>query len=163
VLEDVSGAIRSVQTTTSVPLALTVNWAARVISTVSVSANRTADDRSGNVMRTDRAESSADLSFSFRPPHEILPLPSDVRTALRYANSLTSGCIQRVGDTTCVAIADSRRRQFNFTMDTDMPPNVSAGVSVSYIVTEDAQTNRKFAQWIVTASVTVAFTAGEIR
>ena len=111
----------------------------------------------------DRTETSADLAFTFRPPQQFLPLPSDVRTAFRYANSVTTGCILRVGDSSCVAIADSRRRQVNFTMDTDMPPNVSAGVSVSYIVTEDAHTNRKFAQWIVTASVTVAFTAGEIR
>jgi hypothetical protein len=151
------------QTTTSVPLALTVNWAPRVITTLGASTNRTVDDRSGNLSRTDRSELSADLTFVFRPPHEILPLPSDVRAALRWAKSVSSGCILRAGDTTCVAIADSRRRQVNFTMDTDMPPNVSAGVSVSYIVTEDAQVNRKFAQWVVTASVTVAFTAGEIR
>jgi hypothetical protein len=157
------GAIEGRQTSTSVPLALTVNWAARVITTVSVSDNRSEDDRNGNLTRTDRSETSADLTFVFRPPRELLPLPSDVRTALRYSRSLTTGCILRVGDSTCVAIADSRRRQVNFTMDTDMPPNVSAGVSVSYIVTEDAHTNRKFAQWIVTASVTVAFTAGEIR
>jgi hypothetical protein len=161
--EGVGGAIQGSQTTTGVPLAFTVNWAPRVITTLSVSENRTEDHRSGNLTRTDRSETSADLAFTFRPPHEILPLPSDVRTAFRYANSVSSGCILRAGDTTCVAIADSRRRQVNFTMDTDMPPNVSAGVSVSYIVTEDAHANRKFAQWVVTASVTVAFTAGEIR
>jgi hypothetical protein len=157
------GAIRGSQTMTSVPLAFTVNWAPRVITTLSASVNRSEDNRSGNLTRTDRSETSADLTFVFRPPREILPLPSDVRTAFRYANSVSSGCILRAGDTTCVSIADSRRRQVNFTMDTDMPPNVSAGVSVSYIVTEDAHANRKFAQWIVTASVTVAFTAGEIR
>ena len=162
-LEGGGDAIRSDQTTTSVPLALTMNWAARVITTLSVSENRSEDNRSGNLTRSDRAETSADLAFSFRPPRQFLPLPSDVRTAFRYANSVSTGCILRAGDSTCVAISDSRRRQVNFTMDTDMPPNVSAGVSVSYIVTEDAQTNRKFAQWIVTASVTVAFTAGEIR
>ena len=162
-LEEGGNAIQGGQTTTSVPLSFTVNWAPRVITTLGASENRTEDRRSGNLTRTDRSEMSADLTFTFRPPHEILPLPSDVRTAFRYATSVSNGCVLRAGDTTCVAITDSRRRQINFTMDTDMPPNVSAGVSVSYIVTEDAHLNRKFAQWVVAASVTVAFTAGEIR
>jgi hypothetical protein len=86
-----------------------------------------------------------------------------VRTALRYSNSTSRACIERVGAGDCIAISDSRRRQVNFTMDTDLPPNVSAGVGVSYILTEDAHANRKFSQFVVTASVTVAFSAGAIR
>jgi hypothetical protein len=48
-------------------------------------------------------------------------------------------------------------------MDTDLPPNVSAGFGISYIVTEDAHANRKFSQLVVTASVSINFSAGEIR
>jgi len=62
-----------------------------------------------------------------------------------------------------VPISDASRRQFNFTMDTDMPPNVSAGISVGYILTEDAHINRKFAQLVLTAAVTVNFQAGTPR
>jgi hypothetical protein len=51
----------------------------------------------------------------------------------------------------------------NLTMDTELPPQMSAGLGVSYIVTEDAHANRKFSQLTVTASVTVNFSAGTIR
>ena len=151
------------QTTTSWPASVTVNWAPRIITSVSLSTTHLDDDRSANVTRSDRAESSADVSFAFRPPQELLPLRADVRTSLRYANSVTQACIVRAGTAECIAISDSRRRQVNLTMDTDLPPNVSAGLSVSYIRTEDLHSNRRFAQFVVTASVTIAFTAGEIR
>jgi len=151
------------QTTTSWPVSAAITWAARITTNLSVSESRVEADRSGNRTESDRSETSADLSFAFRPPQELIPLRSDVRTSLRYANSVTQVCIVRAGTAECVAISDSRRRQVNLTLDTDMPPNMSAGLSVSYIRTEDAHMNRRFAQFIVTASVTIAFTAGEIR
>ena len=155
--------IRSRQLTRAWPVSFTVSWAPRVITNASVSESRSEDSRSGNLFRTDRLESAADISFTFRPPQQLIPLRSDVRTALRYSNSTSRACIERVGAGDCIAISDSRRRQVNFTMDTDLPPNVSAGVGVSYILTEDAHANRKFSQFVVTASVTVAFSAGAIR
>jgi hypothetical protein len=155
--------VRSRQLSRTWPISLTVSWAPRIITNASVSESRSEDSRSGNVFRTDRLESAADISFTFRPPQQLVPLRSDVRTALRYSNSASRACIERVGTGGCTAISDSRRRQVNFTMDTDMPPNVSAGVGVSYILTEDAHSNRKFSQFVVTASVTVAFSAGAIR
>jgi len=155
--------IRSRQLSRTWPISLTVSWAPRIITNASVSESRSEDSRSGNVFRTDRLESAADISFTFRPPQQLVPLRSDVRTALRYSNSASRACIERVGTGGCTAISDSRRRQANFTMDTDMPPNVSAGVGISYILTEDAHSNRKFSQFVVTASVTVAFSAGAIR
>jgi len=159
----VGGEVSTSQNTRSWPLSLTLNWAPRVITTFSYSYNHTESDQSGNVLRADRNDVGADLSFAFRVPPELIPLRSDVRTALRYSNSLSVGCIERAGDSTCVSISDSRRRQMNLTMDTDMPPNVSAGLGISYIVTEDAYANRKFSQFVFTASVTVNFSAGGSR
>jgi hypothetical protein len=86
-----------------------------------------------------------------------------VRTALRYALSTDDGCLTLAGGEACVPISSASRRQFNFSMDTDMPPNISAGISVGYILTEDAHLNRKFAQLVVTAAVTVNFQAGTPR
>ncbi|MEK7667093.1 MAG: cell surface protein SprA [Gemmatimonadota bacterium] len=154
---------QSRQTTRAWPISVTVNWAPRITTNAGISGSRSEDRRSGNVVRTDQREFTADVSFTFRPPQQIFPLPSDVRTALRYANSANQACIERAGVVECIPVSDSRRRRVNFTMDTDLPPNVSAGVSLSYILTQDAHTNRKFSQFVVAASVTVAFSAGEIR
>jgi hypothetical protein len=158
-----AGDVTTSQSTRSWPLSLTLNWAPRVITTFSYSGMRSASDQSGNVVQADRNDVGADLSFAFRVPPELIPLRSDVRTSLRYSNSISTGCIARAGDSTCVPISDSRRRQMNLTMDTDMPPNVSAGLGISYIVTADAHANRKFSQFVFTASVTVNFSAGGSR
>jgi len=159
----VTTGITTSQTTISWPVTLSVNWAPRVTTTFSYSPGSAASALSGNETRFDRSDASADVSFVFRTPQQYIPLPSVIRTALRYANSVSTGCVLRVGDSTCVPVSDSRRRQMNLTMDTDLPPNVSAGLGVSYIVTEDRHANRKFAQFVVTASVTINFSAGEIR
>lgn len=158
-----ASAVVTTQTTRAAPLTLTVSWAPRMITTVSYTSSRSENAQSGNVSRNNGTETGASLSFSFRAPQELLPLRSDIRTALRYSSSQSLGCITSVGDSTCVPIADSRRRQVNLTMDTDMPPNVSAGIGISYILTEDARANRKFSQLVITASVSVNFSAGEVR
>ena len=93
----------------------------------------------------------------------MLPLKSDIRTSLRFASTDTKGCITLAGSNTCTSIVASQRQQYNFQMDTDMPPNVSAGVAVGYILTNDAYLNRKFAQFVLTFSVSVNFQAGQIR
>jgi hypothetical protein len=155
--------IRGTQETRSVPLSVSVLWAARITTSVSLGTSSSQSENAGNLTRNDRKDASADLSFIFRPPKELLPLPSDVRTALRYASNQTTGCILLVGSPSCVPIASSSRRQFNLSMDTNMPPNVSAGLSVGYILTEDAHINRKFSQLVITAAVTVNFRAGEAR
>jgi hypothetical protein len=155
--------IVATQRTRSAPLSLTVSWAPRVVSTLSYTGSRSANVQAGNVNRTNSSETGASVSFSFRPPQQVLPLHGDIRTALRYSNSHSLGCITSVGDSTCVSISNARRSQYSLTMDTDMPPNVSAGLGISYIVTEDARANRKFSQFVLTASVSMNFSAGEIR
>jgi hypothetical protein len=156
-------AIVTSQITTSWPLSLSVTWAPRVTTTLSYTPSTGVTALSGNQSRFDRSDASADVSFAFRPPQEFIPLRSAVRTSLRYANSASLGCVTRAGDSTCVPVSDSRRRQMSLTMDTDLPPNVSAGLALSYIVTEDAHANRKFSQFVFTASVSINFSAGEVR
>lgn len=156
---EVSGLLES----RSYPLSLAITWAEHVTTSVTWNSSSILNESAGNATHTDRQDASAALLFSFRMPKDLLPLPSDIRTALRYAQSTDDGCLTLAGGADCVTISSASRRQFNFSMDTDMPPNVSADISVGYILTEDAHIDRKYAQLVVTASVTVHFQAGTPR
>jgi hypothetical protein len=158
-----AGGIRGVQESHSYPLSLAITWVERVTTSLTWNSSSILNQSAGNVAHTDRQDVAAALMFSFRPPRDILPLPSDVRTALRYARSSDDGCLTLAGGGACVPTSGASRRQFNFSMDTDMPPNISAGIAVGYILTEDALLNRKVAQLVVTAAVTVNFQAGTPR
>ena len=48
-------------------------------------------------------------------------------------------------------------------MDTDLPPNMSAGLQMAYILNEERQTNRKVAQLVITAFVQLSTSVGQIR
>ena len=157
------GALRTSQETRSWPVSLSLTWAGHVSTSLSYSVSRSLANQAGSQTQNDRTESSATVAFAFRPPYELLPLKSDIRTSLAYSSSNTKGCINLVDAASCVSILDAGRQQFNLTMDTDMPPNVSAGVSVGYIINDDAYLARKTAQLVLTASVTVNFQAGQPR
>ncbi|MBI1723365.1 MAG: cell surface protein SprA [Gemmatimonadetes bacterium] len=161
--EATAGGVRTSQESRARPLTLGISWAARIVTNFSTTADRTRSERSNNLTLNSRRQTGADLTFSFRTPQELLPLPSDIRATVRFQTNTSRVCIQRAGATDCVPVSDSRRREYNLNMDTDMPPNVSAGLSVSYVLNEDAHANRKFSQFVVTANVTVSFSAGEIR
>jgi hypothetical protein len=160
---EATGGVSSGQEARSWPLSLAVTWAPRMSSSLSYSPSRSSSRSAGSVTQTDNNSLSASLSFSFRPPQEVVPLKSDIRTSLRYASSDNRGCIVLVGSTDCTSIFDSGRQSYNLSMDTDMPPNVSAGIAVGYTLTSDAVLNRKFSQFSLTVSVTVNLQAGQPR
>jgi len=151
------------QETRSQPYSVSVTWAPRLTTAVTRSSDHTHGEQSGNTTLGDRTTTALDASFTFRPPQDILPLKSDVRTVLRWSYSANAICIQRSGETNCIPIADSRRTEYNLTMDTEMPPNVNAGLTAAYVITDERQLDRKFAQLTLTASVRVYFNAGELR
>jgi len=160
---DTVGGTSTRQETRSVPVSLSFTWASHVNMALGYSVSRSLANQAGSLTQNDDIESSASLNFSFRPPYEVLPLKSDIRTSLRYSSSDTKGCITLAGSSDCISILDSQRQQYNFQMDTDMPPNVSAGFSLGYILTTDSYIDRKFAQFVLTFSVTVNFRAGNAR
>jgi hypothetical protein len=160
---DTVGGVSSKQETRSYPASLSLTWAGRVTMGLGYNSSRSLAHQAGSVTENDNTDASASLNFSFRVPPEVLPLKSDIRTSLRFASTDTKGCITLAGSNTCTSIVASQRQQYNFQMDTDMPPNVSAGVAVGYILTNDAYLNRKFAQFVLTFSVSVNFQAGQIR
>jgi hypothetical protein len=160
---ETAGGLRTSQENRSLPVSLAISWAARIVTNVSASAEKVRSDRSDNLTLTNRRQTGADVSFSFRVPQQLAPLRSDIRTSLRFNNTVSTVCIQRAGTNDCLAVSDSRRREYNLNMGTEMPPNVSAGLSVGYVLTDDRHANRKFSQLVVTANVTMSFSAGEIR
>jgi hypothetical protein len=161
--DETAGGLRTSQENRSLPVSLAISWAARIVTNVTASVDKVRNDRSDNLTLTNRRQTGADVSFSFRMPQQLVPLRSDIRTSLRFNNTASTVCIQRAGTNDCIVVSDSRRREYNLNMGTDMPPNVSAGLSVGYVLTDDRHTNRKFSQLVVTANVTMSFSAGEIR
>ncbi len=156
-------AVRTTQLTRSTPVTHSVTWAPRITTNLGWSVERAQAERPGAITENVREQASADVSFAFRVPPEIAPLRSDVRTTLRWASSTSETCIRRALEEPCTPISESRRREYNLALDTDMPPNVTAGLSAGYVLTDDRHVNRKFSQFTLTASVRINFTAGEAR
>ncbi len=161
--EPTSTGLFAAQTTRSLPFSLSVSWGPRVTTAVTRTDDQSLAEQTGNETRGDRSSTSATLTFSFRMPQEYLPIKSDIRTSLRYQASISSLCAQVAGGASCTPIADSRQNEYNLNMDTDMPPNVVAGLAVGYVLTDDRQFNRKFSQLTITVSVRLLFAAGQIR
>jgi hypothetical protein len=158
-----TGEVRTTQETRAWPVSLTVTWAPRITTNLSLTRSRGTSLQAGNTTFTSHQDVAANVAFAFRPPKEYLPLPSDVRTMLRYTSSSDQACMELATGGACVGISQSSRHQFNLSMDTELPPTVSAGLSLGYILTEDAHIDRKFSQVVITASVTVNFQAGSPR
>jgi hypothetical protein len=58
---------------------------------------------------------------------------------------------------------DSRQREAQLTLDSNMSPNLSAGFQMAYIVNEERQANRKSAQLLITAFVSLNARVGHLR
>jgi hypothetical protein len=155
--------LRITQTTHATPVSLTVVSVKGITASVSLNNEHAEADRSGATTLSDRRSTAADVAFAFRPPQEVIPLRSDIRTALRFLSAVVTSCAKSQSILACTPIADSRRTEYNLTMDTDMPPSVSAGLAVGYVLNDDRYINRKFSQFTLTVSVRVSFAAGELR
>lgn len=161
--EGEAAGLRFTQQTRARPVSLNVVWVKGIVTTLSRSGERSLTNNVGNLTRGDRTSTAADISASFKPPQDFLPIKNNIRASLRFLHAINALCVERVGAPDCLPIADSRRTEYNLTMDTDMPPSVTAGVSAGYELTEDRHANRKFSQFTLTASVRIFFAAGEIR
>jgi hypothetical protein len=117
----------------------------------------------GNVFRTNRSAQNANVNVSFRAPRGLVRLRAPVRGSLRYATNRSLVCLQAAGQATCVPYADSRRAQAELTLDTDVPPNISAGFQMAYVLNEERQANRKNAQLVLTVFVSLTTSVGQVR
>ena len=71
--------------------------------------------------------------------------------------------VRRAGQQTCVPYVDTRQSQSQVSMDTDVPPNFSAGFQVAYLLNDERQANRKTSQVVVTAFLELHTSVGELR
>jgi hypothetical protein len=86
-----------------------------------------------------------------------------VRANIRFSRATNTTCLRTTGTTTCVPYLDSRQTQGNLTLDTDFPPNVSAGFQMAYVLNEERQASRKIRQIAFTAFVSLATTVGRLQ
>ena len=143
--------------------ALSLAVAGGVFVTVDAVRGRSEQRTAGNLFRTARDQRSAALTFSIRPPGFFGKWRSPIRTTARYASAGNTICLRNAGQADCVPYVDSRQAQAQLTMDTDLPPNMSAGLQMAYILNEERQTNRKVAQLVITAFVQLSTSVGQLR
>jgi hypothetical protein len=139
-----------------------IGWIGGVFTSLDVS--RTSSERlnAGNLFRSERHAQNATVSFSFRPPN-LGRWRSPVRTTAGYSMATNTTCLRRAGTATCVPYVDSRQTQAQLTMDTDLPGSMSAGLQMAYVLNEERQTNRKIAQFGVTAFIQLSTSVGQLR
>jgi hypothetical protein len=162
-LGGVGGASVAEATTRSLSPTLTVVWRRGVLTSFDATADRSEQLTAGNLFRSVRGNQNATLSFSFKPPASLARLKTSIRTTARFSTSDNTTCLQQAGQPLCKAYVDSRQTQMQLTMDTDFPPNMSAGLQMAYLINEERQASRKIAQLVITAFVNLTTTVGQLR
>ena len=142
---------------------LSLTWVGGVLTSFDASQGRTEQLSAGNLFKTERSQRNATVIFAFRPPTALGRWRSNIRTTLRYSVSGNTQCLQGAGQEDCVPFVDSRQVQGQLTMDTELPPNMSAGIQMAYLLNEERQTNRKVRQLVITAFVQLATSVGQLR
>lgn len=142
---------------------LSMTWIEGILTSVQYSSTLTDDIANGNLNQSTRKAWNGNVSFQWRPPESMAKLPNPIRTQLRYSRETIGRCLQTSGEPTCSSISFTRREERGVQMDTDVPPNLSAGLSVSHLVTEERHFERKFSQLTFTAFIQFSFLTGEIR
>jgi hypothetical protein len=153
----------SINTERTLTPAVSLTWIGGVLMSLDATRVRSDQQTAGNLFRTARDQRSAALTFAFRPPGNFGKWRAPIRTTARYAWSGNTTCLRGAGSPDCVPYVDSRQAQAQLTMDTDVPPNMSAGLQMAYILNEERQSNRKVAQLIVTAFVQLSTSVGQLR
>ena len=141
---------------------LSLTWVGGVLTSYDASQGRTEQVSAGNLFKTERNQQNATVAFAFRPPVRGR-WRSNIRTTLRYSVTENTQCLRSAGQTDCVPFVDSRQVQGQLTMDTELPPNMSAGIQMAYLLNEERQTNRKIRQLVITAFVQLATSVGQLR
>ncbi len=158
-----TGTQTSVTSTTdrSLTPTLSINWRFGLLTSFDGTSSRSEQLQAGTRYLTETDTRAANFTFTVRPG--FLPLPTGIRTNARISQNGTTRCIQSPGQPTCIPYVDSRQTSTQLTMDTDLPPNLGAGLQVAYLINEERQTNRKTSQLVFTAFVSFTTTVGQIQ
>ncbi|MGH7699597.1 MAG: hypothetical protein ACREMJ_03620, partial [Gemmatimonadales bacterium] len=142
---------------------LSLTWAGGLLTTFDAAYARNDRLAAGSLFRTTHDTWSAAASVTLRPPAALARLPSGIRVNARYAYNENVTCLRPAGGDACVPHVDSRQTQAHLTLDTDFPPNISAGFQMAYVLNDERQANRKNAQLVLTAFVNLTSTVGQLR
>jgi hypothetical protein len=142
---------------------LSLTWLHGVLTSFQYSNSQVVDLTNGNVGRTDQETWNVNVNFSWRPPSSLIRLPNDLRTQARFSFSDVGRCLQTAGSGECTSVSFTGRREWGLQADTDFPPNLTGGLSASYLVSEERHFDRKFSQLTFTAFIQLSFISGEIR
>jgi hypothetical protein len=142
---------------------LSLTWLHGVLTSFQYSNSQVVDLTNGNVGRTDQETWNVNVNFSWRPPSSLIRLPNDLRTQARFSVSDVGRCLQTAGSGECTSVSFTGRREWGLQADTDFPPNLTGGLSASYLVSEERHFDRKFSQLTFTAFIQLSFISGEIR
>jgi len=158
------GAADTVQSSTtdkSVAPSVTLTWLKGILTSFDASSQQTDQLSAGNLFHSQRSSQNATLTFAFRPPSRRFK--NDVRTTAHYSALATTTCLKTASQKTCVPYVDSRQHQTQLTMETDLPPNMSAGLQVASITNEERNANRKTRQLVITAFINLSTSVGQLR
>lgn len=142
---------------------VTLTWARGIVTSLDAAVVDGERLTAGNLFRTSRRNYNSLVTFAFRPPASLARLRSPIRSTARYAVSEHTTCLRSAGQSACVPYVDSRQSQYQLTLDTDFPPSLSAGFQMAYFVNEERQANRKVAQLVITAFVSLSASVGQLR
>ena len=140
---------------------VTLTWLKGVLTSFDASSQETDQLSAGNLFHSQRSSQNATLTFAFRPPSSRFK--NDVRTTAHYSALATTTCLKTAAQTTCVPYVDSRQHQAQLTMETDLPPSMSAGLQVASITNEERNANRKTRQLVITAFINLSTSVGQLR
>lgn len=142
--------------------ALNLAWAGGVTTSLDFSDTRNERVTAGNLFLTERSVRNVNVGFLLRTP-AAWRLAAPIRGNAHYTTTESRVCLQAAGQTSCVPYADSRQTQAEFTLGTDVPPNISAGFQMAYVLNEERQANRKTSQLVITAFVNFRTSVGQLR
>ncbi|HEX9703912.1 MAG TPA: cell surface protein SprA [Gemmatimonadales bacterium] len=140
-----------------------VNWAGGVMTSFNASFTRNDQTTAGNLVRTSREAWNVSLAFTFRPPAAIARVPSGIRANAQYTSTESVICLRTAAAASCVPVVDSRHTQAQVTLDTEFPPNISAGFQMAYVLNDERQASRKHSQLVITAFVNLTTAVGQLR
>jgi hypothetical protein len=118
---------------------------------------------SGNITESKRDAWSGSANFSWRFPQGLIRLRNRIQTTLSYNVSILAVCILQTGAEMCRTVSDSRRDQVNFRMDTGVSESLRAGLTFSYVVSDQRHLSQKLTQMIFTVYGELSFRAGQLR
>jgi hypothetical protein len=140
-----------------------VNWGGGILTTVDASRSRTEQLTAGNLFRTTREGLNAIVAFTLGGSDGFMKLPRGIRSQLRYSSISNVICLRSAGSPECRSYVDSHQQQTQLTLDTDLPPNLSAGFQMAYLLNDERQVSRKSSQFVITAFVNFTTTVGQMR